>query len=598
MLRNAIPLVAVLSILDCSLAFSQSTAVGQAPQSGTQTVRPGTPTGAQVPGMPPRDKQPPAQTGTARLRGRVVAAQTGVPLRRAEVTMAGTGAVRRTTTTDGEGRYEFTQVQEGQFTIGAAKAGYVSLQYGQKRPFEQGTPVKVADGAEVERVDFALPRGAVITVRVTDDFGDPLAGAQVQVQRYQYGPDGQRKLTSVATGFGIQALTDDRGEFRASGLMPGEYVISASERNFAGRLGGNPSDAAKEGLSLTFYPGTISPAEAQAISVGVGEEASAQFSLVTARLSRVSGTVVDSQGRPVAGAGLSLVIALGGSGFSMSPAGTVAPDGTFVIAGIAPGEYSIQVRPRAGDAEGEGAQVPITLPGDISGLRIATGKGATVSGRVVFEGTSARTSAGTLANPVTALRVTAVDPSRALGAFPFLATSSSLPNGTVEENGRFEIGGLSGRVFFGLTNASPAWVLKSVTLDGDDITDVPLDLTDTPSVSGVVIRMTDKLTQISGQVADARGRPVGDYVVVIQPAQTKASLFALRWVRAVRAGTNGRFETRGMPPGRYVATAIEALEQGRQFSPEFQEQLRRGASEFSVSEGESVTIDLRLTPDL
>ena len=53
-----------------------------------------------------------------------------------------------------------------------------------------------------------------------------------------------------------------------------------------------------------------------------------------------------------------------------------------------------------------------------------------------------------------------------------------------------------------------------------------------------------------------------------------------------------------MRPGRYVATAIESLEQGRQFAPEFQRELRRGAQEFSVREGESVTVDLKLTPDL
>ena len=53
-----------------------------------------------------------------------------------------------------------------------------------------------------------------------------------------------------------------------------------------------------------------------------------------------------------------------------------------------------------------------------------------------------------------------------------------------------------------------------------------------------------------------------------------------------------------MRPGRYVATAIETIEQGRQFAPEFQEQLRRGARDFSVREGESVTLDLTLAPDL
>jgi hypothetical protein len=46
---------------------------------------------------------------------------------------------------------------------------------------------------------------------------------------------------------------------------------------------------------------------------------------------------------------------------------------------------------------------------------------------------------------------------------------------------------------------------------------------------------------------------------------------------------------------RYLVTAIESIEQGRQFAPEFREQLRRGAQEFSTREGDRFTLDLKLT---
>jgi hypothetical protein len=111
--------------------------------------------------------------------------------------------------------------------------------------------------------------------------------------------------------------------------------------------------------------------------------------------------------------------------------------------------------------------------------------------------------------------------------------------------------------------------------------------------------MTDKLTTVSGQVTNDRGQLLSDYVVVIQGAEQKEPVIASRAIRVIRPDTSGRFETRGLRPGRYVATAIEALEQGRQFAPEFQQQLRRqGAREFSVREGEALTFDLRLVPDL
>ncbi|HZM96896.1 MAG TPA: carboxypeptidase regulatory-like domain-containing protein [Vicinamibacterales bacterium] len=587
MKRIAVLLIAAILVLPCLPLAAQ------APTGGVQIPRPGTPTGAAAPGMPaPRDKQGAAQSGTASLRGRVVSAQTGMPLRRAQVTIiAPESQMRRVATTDGEGRYEFRELAAGRFQVSAIKAGYVTLQYGQRRPFEAGTPVTVADGEMVERIDFSLPTGSVIVVRVTDDFGEPVAGAQVQVQRFQYGPDGQRRLTTAGGPGFFPSATDDRGEFRAYGLMPGDYVLSATVRSLGVPTVPNANDS-NEGFSPTFYPGTVSANEAQAVAVGVAEERSVQFAMVAARMARIAGTVVDSEGRPASGAQL-IVISRQGGGISSSAVGSVSTDGSFAISGIAPGEHSVEVRPtpRPGGAGGEFASVPVTVAGsDINGLRIVTGKGATVSGRVVFEGTASRTGPA----PLRVLPMP-VDPS----SMPILFAGGADPlaNGVLDDNGNFQLAASSGRIFLNVTTP-PAWVIKSVTMDGEDITDQPLELTGKSSLSGIVIRLTDKLTQISGRVSDGRGQLVRDYVVVIQPVEEKEPLIASRLTRAARPDTNGRFETRGMRPGRYIATAIEAIEQGRQFSPEFREQLRRGAREFSVREGETVALDLTLTPGL
>jgi len=120
-------------------------------------------------------------------------------------------------------------------------------------------------------------------------------------------------------------------------------------------------------------------------------------------------------------------------------------------------------------------------------------------------------------------------------------------------------------------------------------------LTDVRTLSDVVITLTDKVTTVSGQVTDSRGQPLTDYVVVIQSAEQKEPVVAARLIRVARPDTRGRFEVRNLRPGRYVATAIEALEQGRQYSPEFQKELRRGARDFTLKEGETIAVDLRLT---
>ena len=141
-------------------------------------------------------------------------------------------------------------------------------------------------------------------------------------------------------------------------------------------------------------------------------------------------------------------------------------------------------------------------------------------------------------------------------------------------------------------------MVKSITLDGADITDTPLNVAERRTVSDVRVTLTDKIAQVNGYVTDAKGQNLSSYVVVIQPAEQKEPAVAARIVKGARPDTNGRFVVRGLRPGRYLATAIESMEQNRQFSPEFQKELRRGAREFTVREGETLALDLRLTPGL
>jgi hypothetical protein len=286
------------------------------------------------------------------------------------------------------------------------------------------------------------------------------------------------------------------------------------------------------------------------------------------------------------------IVTVSGTGYSSSAAGTVAQDGSFTIAGIAPGEHTLRVERRRGAANAEAASVPVTVGSDdVTGLRVALSPGTRVTGRVIWEGTAPRTG-GPVPPRVSAQQT---DPQR---QFVMFNGTDPLANGTPDDEGNFALGGVAGRVFFSM-NAPPGWAVKSVTLAGDDITDVPMDLTGIPSLSDLRIVLTDKLTRIAGQVKDQRGQPMTDYVVVVLGAQLQQEpVIAARSIRVIRPDNTGRFQLSGLRPGRYVAAAIEALEQGRQFAPEFQQQLRRGAREFTLNDGEAVTLELSLTPDL
>src|SRR5213592_1579652 len=127
---------------------------------------------------PPRDNpRPPLESGTAVMRGRVVAAENGRPLRRAQIRLtapelgAGPG---RVTSTDEEGRYEVDGLPAGHYIVRAARGGFLSLQFGQRRPSERGKTVEIANAQTVENVDFALPKMSVIAGRLADETGDPM----------------------------------------------------------------------------------------------------------------------------------------------------------------------------------------------------------------------------------------------------------------------------------------------------------------------------------------------------------------------------------------------------------------------------------------
>ena len=585
----SLSLAATFSLFFWALAFSQT--------SGTTPVRPGAATSAPQPGSAtPGTATPPSwlQTGTARIRGRIVAAQTGAPLRRALITLGFPASPGRSTITDSDGRFEFVQLPAGRYAIVASKTGFVTLQYGQRRPTDVTEFIALADGERREGIDLALPRGGVIAVRVTDDFGDPVPGAHVSVQRYQYGPDGQRHLISVYTlgSFGPTS-TDDRGEVRMFGLQPGDYVVSAMVRGSL--LQSIPDPANNDGFALTYHPGTANAADAQTVTVSLGEETSIAFAMSLARLARVSGTVVDSLGQPVVSSFVQLVIRQGNGMSSVGGSG-VAPDGTFTLNAIPPGEYSLEARTqlRPGVAQDiEFGSIPVTVAGaEITGVRVVTSKGATISGRVIFEGAAPKPTAGAAA-PFRIV-ATPADPSR-----PFIGGSTFLDprtNGTIDENGNFRLAGVSGRMFFAF--AGTGWTIKSISLDAEDVTDEPIDLTGRPSVSGLEIRLTDKVTQVSGHVSDSRGQRTRDCAVVFQSAELREPLVVSRLMRIVRCDSNGAFQTGGMRPGRYVATAITSVDQGRQYEPEFQQDLRRASASFTIRDGETITLDLKLTSGL
>ena len=79
------------------------------------------------------------------------------------------------------------------YSLKAERGGYLTLAYGQRRPGEVGKPLQLGEGQTVKAIDFALPRMGVISGRVVDETGEPIA--KVHMCAMQFGRhQGARKL--------------------------------------------------------------------------------------------------------------------------------------------------------------------------------------------------------------------------------------------------------------------------------------------------------------------------------------------------------------------------------------------------------------------
>jgi hypothetical protein len=564
--------------------------------------------------LPPRDQVGGNQggdqaAGTAIIRGRVVTADNGMPVRRAQVrAQAGELRANRLVSTDAQGRFEFKDLPAGRWNLTASKAGYMTLRYGQKRSFEAGSPIEISDGQVMERADFALPKGAAVTGRIFDEYGDPVANARVQVLRYQT-VQGQRRLN--AAGGGDQ--TDDTGSYRIYGLAPGDYYISATLRAGNGPfIDDNNSDTTS--YAATYYPGTGNVSEAQRVTLGVGQEQpNVNFALQPIRTVKITGTALNSIGTALTNGMVTLVpadnVGPGPGGgpvlFGFGGSGRVRADGSFSIANVSPGNYTLMAvaGPGGGRGGGGGFAIRIGGPGgpgiddielasmalsvgneDVTGLTLVTSKGASLSGNVVAaEGSVAKLSTNQIqimAQPANG---------------QFLPGPLGSRPARVEADGTFVLTGLTGQKFIRVNGLPQEWTLKAVILNGTDVTDSALEFRGSTDNSGLQIIVSDKVSDVNGKVTTARGDLTRDYTVVVFPDDPARWAFPSRFVKTARADQQGQFRIRALPAGdRYLAVAVDYLEDGEGTDPQFLEQIRDRATRFSLGEGESKGIDLKI----
>jgi hypothetical protein len=582
------------------------------------------------------------------------------PIRRALVTISGSAVRgQRLLSTDDTGHFQLAGLPTGTYTAVVSKPGYVSTYYGSRRPGRApGTPFALADGQRRD-LTIPLLHGAVVTGVITDPFGRPLPDIRVSVLELR-SVNGERRLVGVPTTGPNANTTDERGIYRLWGLPPGTFVVSAAPNGLpsnaavrqitsmdldwarqqltSGRAGTSPAPDAGHtvGYATVYFPGVVDAASGVQITVAAGQERSGiDFSLQIVPTAVLDGTVLGLDGQPVtAGTQVLLTRAQGpqptGGGVvagPFPPRGAVLDRfGKFNLAGVEPGQYTLTARgsgrpaaplmppPPAMGLSAPGVAPPPPLPpqpagydlwatldvsvmgADLTGLVLTLRPGMSVSGRVVFEGTSpplddltrVRVGLTTATNDGIAFNV-APKPGAANGTFTLTAVTPGRYRPTASVTAP-----AAARATVPVPANPTPWRLKSAMWQGRDLLDLLLDVRPNEDVSDVTLTFTDLTTELSGSLLSSTGDPASGYVVLVFPVEASLWLPNSRRIRQIQPSSDGTYKAVNLPSGAYFLGAVTDADSGDLSDSSFLEQVAAASLRITITDGGKTIQNLRL----
>lgn len=383
----------------------------------------------------------------------------------------------RSTVSEEDGGFAFDNLVGRPYTLVARGPGGIA------------GPVTVKLTRTSEPVVLRLRPAAKVTVRVTTPDGKPVDGATVELR----GVDDQHETTKV-------------GLVTFAAVVPGGYQLAA----FA------------PGMAHVF----------QWLQVGSGETLAA-LTLVPG--AKVSGTVMDEQGKPVAGA---RVVYSGASDWMQQAddrrdAVVSGTDGDFAFPALPAGSFRLVA---THDDLAPGSSTLMTLDGktERTGITITMAAGAVIRGRVL----------DATKQPVASARVRVGLASRSMIVAPPRQAFT-------DDKGAFEIRGMPRRELVAVAIHETA-ASASVPVDATrgDVGDVTLALDVTGTIAGVVV--------------DPAGQPVEGVQVSAGPnfrnQQSVPDMvqWRLRGFPQELTDAAGKFTLTGLAPGSYLVNAQPA----------------------------------------
>jgi hypothetical protein len=408
---------------------------------------------------------------------------------------------------------------------------------------------------------------------------------------------GMRVGDSVV-GFGRTAMGSE-GTFRRPG--PGELPAAGGKILI---------------YRTTFYPGTFRAADAGIVTLKAGEERSGiNIQLRPVVSTRISGTLIGPDG-PQVNMGLRLIPTdtledFTNEGGMMNSVTITDAQGAFTFLGIPPAQYTLlairqppmpPVDPNGGPqlpvfqrpAPSEPtlwARVPLSVGEQgLDNVVVSLQRGSRVSGRVEFSGTTSPPPP----NRLPQIRVD-MSPADGSGAEIMGVLGHNTPViGRVATDGTFRTYGLPAGKYVAIVDAIPGWFVRSVMLQGRDISSSPLELRDA-DLDGVVITLTDRPATVTGTVRNGQGVADMTATVLIFPTERTAWVdlgWRPRRVQSTRAGLDSAFTFADVAAGEYFVVAIPDERTANWRDAKFLESLVPSATRIRVDDSGTVRQEL------
>ncbi|SPE43405.1 conserved hypothetical protein [Candidatus Sulfopaludibacter sp. SbA3] len=498
------------------------------------------------------------------VSGTVTNSVTGAPVRKAHITLRA-GDASYTATSDASGAFVISGVNPGAYFASADCAGFQPLGTPGVRP----EPIRVAEDQRVENVPIRLRPLGVITGRVLDENGDPMAQISVQALVETYGRDGRRMTNSG------MANTDDRGEYRLFDIPAGRYYLMATNPSLLvspnGRLHAAQGETA---YVTTWFPGVTEPSQAAANELAAGGELGGiDIRMRRTRVYHIRGKALapGSQQRIDGTVWLSMCDP---SDLMPGASGLYAPilqDGSFDAFGIVPGTWCAIINQMNDNTHGVYANQTVTVADrDIENVTLTALPTAEIKGQVLVDGATP-----TNVQPMPIRLMPAEEHGRGVGS------------GSLHPDGTFTIQNVQPDTYRVVALNLYGMYLKGVRFNGRDM---PGGRIQVPSAGGpLTLLFATDAGELGGTVQTASGEPAANvYVTAVSPSSLSDS------PGAVLTTAEGTFLMRGLAPGDYSVLAWDTREFGLTEYAEFRKQFESRAAAVTVHSKGHETVSLKV----